>query len=134
MSLSVLAGKPFAMEAARHPGSIPAGREVPLPQRPVLIFWFVAVALEVAFGVAFVLTGADSAIDEGLSRAGVDFSSDLLTAIRVVAAYPAAALGVLLAVGQVAAPDLAVWVVSRLRGGRALLQEVRRRFGPGRPR
>ncbi len=133
MSLSVPAGDPSAMEASRRPGASPAGRQVPLPRRPVLSFWLVAVALEVAFGVAFLITGADAAIDEGLSQAGIDFSSDLLTAIRVVAVYPAAALGVLLAVGQVAAPDLAVWVVSRLRGGRALLLEVRRRFRPWSP-
>ena len=133
MSLSVVSAEPSAMEATSRPASAPAGREVRLPRKPSLTFWLVAVALEVAFGVAFVLSGADSAIDEGLSRAGIDFSSDLLTAVRVVAVYPVAALGVLLAVAQVAAPDLAVWVVSRIRGGRALLVEVRRRFRPWSP-
>ena len=94
------------------------------------MFWLIAVGLEVLLAAAFLLSGAESAIDEGLSRAGVDFGSDLITAGRVVVAYPAAVLGIVLALGQVAAPDLAVVVVARLRGGRALLREVGRRFRP----
>ena len=104
--------------------------EVDLPRRPVLTFWLIAVALEVVLGVAFLLTGADGAIDRGLSKAGIDFSSDLLTAVRVVVVYPAAILGVTLALGQVAAPDLAVFVVARIRGGRRLLGAVGSRFRP----
>ena len=79
-----------------------------LGRRPVLTFWLIAVGLEVILGVAFVVSGADAAIEEGLSRAGIDFGSDLLTAGRVVVAYPAALLAVTLALAQVAAPDLAV--------------------------
>jgi membrane protease YdiL (CAAX protease family) len=104
--------------------------DVELPRRPVLTFWLVAVALEVILGVAFLLTGADAAIDKGLSKAGIDFSSDLLTALRVVVVYPAAILGVTLALAQVAAPDLAVLVVARIRGGRRLLRAVGSRFRP----
>jgi membrane protease YdiL (CAAX protease family) len=103
---------------------------VDLPRRPVLTFWSIAVALEVLLGVAFLLTGADSAIDTGLSKAGIDFSSDLITAVRVVVVYPAALVGVLLALAQVAAPDLAVYVVARIRGGRGLLLAVGSRFRP----
>lgn len=104
--------------------------QIRLPRRPVLLFWLIAVGLEILLGVAFLLSGAESAIDEGLSKAGIDFGSDLITAGRVVVAYPPAVLGVGLALGQVAAPDLAVWVLARLRGGRALLHEVGRRFRP----
>lgn len=106
---------------------------VDLPRRPVLTFWLVAVALEVALGVAFLLTGADAAIEAGLSKAGIDFSSDLLTAARVVVVYPAALTGVALALAQVAAPDLAVLAVARIRGGRRLLHAVRRRLRPWSP-
>jgi membrane protease YdiL (CAAX protease family) len=88
------------------------------------------VALEVLLGVAFLLSGAESSIDAGLSKAGIDFGSDLLTAGRVVVVYPAALLGVGLALGQVAAPDLAVLLVARIRGGRGLLRAVGRRFRP----
>ena len=105
-------------------------QEVLLPRRPVLTFWLIAVALEVLLGVAFLLSGAEPSIDAGLSKAGIDFGSDLLTAGRVVVVYPAAILGVALALAQVAAPDLAVLVVARIRGGRALLRAVGRRFRP----
>lgn len=105
-------------------------QEVILPRRPVLTFWLIAVALEVLLGVAFLLSGAESAIDDGLSKAGIDFGSDLLTAGRVLVVYPAALLGVALALAQVAAPDLAVLVVARIRGGLGLLRAVGRRFRP----
>ena len=65
-----------------------------------------------------------------LTRAGLDFGSDLVTAARVVIVFPAALLAVMLALAQVAAPDLAVWVVSRVRGGRPLLLAVGRRLRP----
>src|SRR5207342_2906700 len=71
--------------------------------------------------------------DAGLTKAGLEFSSDLLTAARVLLAYPAAWLGILLALGQVAAPDLAVLGVARVRGGRALLRAVRQRLRPWSP-
>ena len=95
----------------------PSGGRPP-PRRPVLTFWLIAVALEVVLGLAFLVSGAESAIEDGLSKAGIDFGSDLLTAGRVVVVYPAALLGVALALAQVAAPDLAVLVVARIRGGR----------------
>lgn len=107
-----------------------AGADDTLPRRAVLRFWLVAVLLEVALGVAFLLTGADATIDEGLSRARLDFGSDLLTAARVVVAYPAAGFAVCLALAQVAAPDLAVLVLARLRGGSAVLRVVAGRFRP----
>jgi membrane protease YdiL (CAAX protease family) len=106
---------------------------VEVPPRPVLTFWVAAIAVEVLLGVAFLLTRADAAIDTGLSKAGIDFSSDLITAVRVVIVYPAAVIGVALALGQVAAPDLAVLLVARIRGGRRLLRAVRSRFRPWSP-
>ena len=114
-----------------HPTSIDDA--VDLPRRPLLTFWCLAVVLEVLLGVAFLLTGADVTIDRGLTRAGLDFGSDLVTAARVVAVYPAALLGVLLALAQVAAPDLAVLGVARIRGGRRLLRAVGRRLRPWSP-
>lgn len=53
-----------------------------------------------------------------------------MTAARVVIGYPAALLAVMLALAQVAAPDLAVWVVAKVRGGRPLLRAVGRRLRP----
>jgi hypothetical protein len=103
------------------------------PRRPVLTFWLIAVALEVVLGVAFLVSGAESSIDVGLSKAGIEFGSDLITATRVVVVYPAALIGVGLALAQVAAPDLAVLVVARIRGGRGLLRAVGSRFRPWSP-
>ena len=114
-------------------GSAAGVEEVILPRRPVLTFWLIAVALEVVLGVAFLVSGTESSIDAGLSKAGLDFGSDLITALRVVVAYPAALLGVTLALAQVAAPDLAVLVVARIRGGRGLLRAVGKRFRPWSP-
>src|SRR3954452_3033600 len=118
------------MEALSAPDASADAVEVDLPRRPVLTFWLIAVALEVVLGVAFLLTDADGAIDTGLSKAGIDFSSDLLTAARVVVVYPAAILGVTLALAQVAAPDLGVLIVARIRGGRTLWHAVGSRFRP----
>lgn len=98
--------------------------------RQVLGFWLIAVALEVLLGVAFLVSGAEDAIDTGLSKAGIDFGSDLVTAVRVVLVYPAALLGVVLALAQVAAPDLAVVLLARVRGGRTLLRQVGSRLRP----
>lgn len=114
-------------------GSTTGVEEVILPRRPVLTFWLVAVALEVVLGVAFLVSGAESSIDAGLSKAGIDFGSDLVKALRVVVVYPSAILGVSLALAQVAAPDLAVLVMARIRGGGGLLRAVGRRFRPWSP-
>ncbi|WP_457208535.1 CPBP family intramembrane glutamic endopeptidase, partial [Nocardioides sp. P5_C9_2] len=108
-----------------HPGHAPD-----LGRRPVLTFWLIAVGLEVLLGVAFLLSGADAAIEEGLSQAGIDFGSDLLTAGRVVLAHPAALLAVTLALAQVAAPDLAVVLLARIRDAPGLLRLVAGRFRP----
>lgn len=58
-----------------------------LPRKPVLTYWLIAIALEVVLGAAFFATGADAAIERGLTRAGLDFGSDLVTAARVVIVF-----------------------------------------------
>lgn len=92
------------------PAEPAAGGSAQLPRAPVLTYWLIAVVLEVVLGAAIFATRADAAIERGLARAGLDFGSDLVTAARVVVVYPAALLAVMLALAQVAAPDLAVWV------------------------
>lgn len=114
-------------DVGRQHGRFCGGRP---SRRPVLTFWLIAVALEVLLGVAFLVSGAESAINAGLAKAGIDFGSDRVTAGRVVVVYPAALLGVMLALAQVAAPDLAVLVVARIRDGADLLRAVGRRLRP----
>lgn len=101
---------------------------IELPRRPILIFWTIAVGIEFLLAAILILTGADAAIETGLDKVGIDFGSDFVTAARVAVVYPAAAFAVLLALLQVAAPDLAVIGVSLIRGGRDLLLSVRGRF------
>jgi membrane protease YdiL (CAAX protease family) len=105
-----------------------ASESVSLPRRPLLIYWLIAVGIEFVLAAVFVLTGADAAIETALHKAGLDFATDFITAGRAVIAYPAATVGVVLSLLQVAAPDLAVLGVSVIRGGRALRRAVTGRF------
>lgn len=111
--------------AAPDVGAPPAAR---LLRRPVLAYWLVAVALEVVLAATLLLTGADAAVGRAFEAAGLEFNTDLLTWGRVLLAYPAAALGAVLALGQVAAPDIAVLAVSARRGGRRILTDVSSRL------
>ena len=85
---------------------------VSLPRRPLLIYWLIAAGIEFVLAAVFVLTGADAAIETALQKAGLDFATDFITAGRALIAYPAATVGVVLSLLQVAAPDLAVLGVS----------------------
>lgn len=51
------------------PAEPAGGGSAQLPRSPVLTYWLIAIALEVVLGAAFFATGADAAIDRGLSRA-----------------------------------------------------------------
>lgn len=97
-------------------------------RHPVAVFWLVAVGLELLLIPLFLVSGADAEIQRGLDTAGLDFNTDLVTAGRVVAAEPAALWGVLLSLGQVASPDLAVLLVAGLVLQGGALREVTRRF------
>jgi CAAX protease family protein len=92
-----------------------------------LRFWFIAVGLEVFFGLALLVVG-DAALQRGLNATGLKFNTDAVTAARLIIGYPASTLAVLLSVGAVAAPDIAVLVVTWRRRGADGLTAVRRRF------
>lgn len=98
--------------------------------RDVRGFWLMATGLEVVLAVVLLLTAGDAAIERALEVAGIDFNTDLVTAIRLALVYPAAILGIALSLAQVAAPDLAVLVVARRRVGVGSLAAVRARFRP----
>lgn len=100
--------------------------------RLTLRFWLLAVGLEVVFGLALLAAG-DAALRRGLDATGLEFNTDAVTAARLVIAYPAATSAVLLSIGGVAAPDLAVLVVTWRRRGAEGLSAVRRRFRPWAP-
>lgn len=95
--------------------------------RLTLRFWLIAVGLEVLFGLALLVLG-DAALQRGLDATGLEFNTDAVTAARLVIGYPAATVAVLLSVGGVAAPDIAVLVVTWRRRGSDGLAAVRRRL------
>lgn len=96
--------------------------------RRVGAFSLAAVAIEVLLAVAFLLTGADAMIEQGLSGVGLEFNTDLVTAVTLVVGFPAAAFAVGLSLMQVAAPDLAVLAVPWPRGGQEGRRPVRERL------
>ncbi len=99
------------------------------PRRPVLRFWLIATALEVVLAGALLLSRGDAAIERALDAASIAFNTDLVTAVRLGIAYPAAIVGIALSVAQVAAPDLAVlFVTRRVREGPGTMAAVRARF------
>lgn len=104
-----------------------AGWRQVVARRPVLWFWLAAVAIELAIIPVFLLSGAQQGLDEALTATGAGFNTDLVSAARLVWADGRALPGVVLAVLQVAAPDLAVLIVGGI-AGQGHLREVRRRF------
>lgn len=93
----------------------------------MLRFWLIATALEVVFGLALLLVG-DAELQRGLDATGLSFDTDAVTAVRLVLGYPAATVAVLLSIGGVMAPDLAVVAVTWRRRGVDGLAATRRRF------
>lgn len=98
--------------------------------RDVRRFWLIATGLEVVLAGLLLLTAGDAMIERALEVAGIEFTTDLVTAARLAVVHPAAILGILLSLAQVAAPDLAVLLVARRATGVGSLAAVRARFRP----
>ena len=96
-------------------------------RRPVAAFVLVAIALELVLIPVFLLSGAQASLDRALDASSLAFNTDLVTAARLVVEQPEALPGVLLALAQVASPDIAVLIVAAILGGGAL-RAVARRF------
>ena len=97
-------------------------------QAPLTWFYSLSVAIVILTIPLFIVTGAQEAIDQAYIITGAPFNTDLLTWGRLVAAYPDAALGAMLALLQVGAPDIAVLIVVPLAFGWRGLIELKRRF------
>lgn len=95
-------------------------------RRPVAAFVLVAIALELVLIPVFLFSGAQASLDRALDASSLTFNTDLVTAVRLVVDQPEALPGVLLALAQVASPDLAVLVVGGLLAGGALGEVARR--------
>jgi uncharacterized protein len=102
-------------------------------RHPLAWFYALSILIEVALVPVFLLTGAAETFEAGIARSGIGFNTDLVTAARLFIAAPETGIAILLAIAQVAAPDLAVLIV-----GLALPRDVMRdlkarlRFAPRR--
>jgi uncharacterized protein len=101
-----------------------------LGRHPVRTHWLIAVLVQVPIIAALLLTGAESTMSAAMQRTGIAFNTDLVTAVRLVLAAPEALPGVLLALAQVAAPDIALLIVVGLGVGLGwpALKTVSRRY------
>jgi uncharacterized protein len=101
---------------------------VNIKKYPLAWYYVISVLIVILIIPVFLLTGADVAIDQALQKTGIQFNTDLVTAFRVVSAEPGAFFGVLLAILQVAAPDIAVFIVASIAYGQKGLLELKNRF------
>ena len=92
------------------------------------LYWAVAVLLELLVIPLFLVTGADAAVSRGFDQAGIAWSTDIVSWVRMVVAAPYALPGFILSLVQVASPDLAVLLVVGLGFGWSGLRQVARRF------
>ena len=95
---------------------------------PIVWYYFISVLIVILIIPVFLLTGANVAVERSLEKTGIQFNTDLVTAFRVVSAEPGAFFGVILAILQVAAPDIAVFIVASIAYGRKGLLELKNRF------
>jgi uncharacterized protein len=99
-----------------------------IKRHPISWYYVISVVLVIVIIPLFVLTGAGADLDRALVATQIPFNTDLVTAARVVIAFPEALPGVVLAIAQVAAPDLALLIVALLGLGVQELVQVKRRF------
>jgi uncharacterized protein len=95
---------------------------------PLVWYYVISVLIVILIIPVFLLTGADVTVERSLEKTGIQFNTDLVTAFRVISAEPGAFLGVILAILQVAAPDIAVFIVASIAYGRKGLLELKNRF------
>lgn len=99
-----------------------------IKKHPLAWFYGISVFIVLALIPIFILIGADEAVNRAFEQTGLSFNTDLVTAFRLVGAVPEALPGVLLAVAQVASPDIAVAIVVGLAYGWPGLAALKNRF------
>lgn len=97
-------------------------------KHPLLWFYVISVLIEIAIIPVFYFTGAADALMTALETSGIPFKTDLVSAVQVVLAAPSAFPGILLAIIQVAAVDIAVFIVARIAFGQAGIADLKARF------
>jgi uncharacterized protein len=97
-------------------------------KHPLVWFYIIAVLIVIAIIPVFYFTGAADRLMSAIEKSGIPFRTDLVTAFRVVLVAPEAFPGVLLAITQVAAVDIAVLIVAKIAYGRQGISTLKARF------
>ncbi|MBD1876901.1 CPBP family intramembrane metalloprotease [Nodosilinea sp. FACHB-131] len=95
---------------------------------PLIWFYIISILIEIAIIPIFYFTGAADVLMNAIEISGIPFKTDLVTAFRVVLAVPSAFPGVFLAIVQVAAVDIAVFIVAKIAFGQAGITNLKTRF------
>jgi uncharacterized protein len=99
-----------------------------IKQHPLVWFYGLSVLIVILIIPIFIITGAGDAVDQAFQKTGMPFNTDLVTWFKLVAAYPPAFLGAMLAFLQVASPDIAVAIAASTADGHSGLLDLKRRF------
>jgi uncharacterized protein len=99
-----------------------------IQKRPLTWFYVISVLIEIAIIPVFYFTGAADTLMSAIEKSGIPFKTDLVTAFRVVLAAPESFFGILLAIIQVAAVDIAVFVVAKIAYGKRGITDLKSRF------
>jgi membrane protease YdiL (CAAX protease family) len=83
-----------------------------IKKRPLVWFYVFSILIEVCIIPIFLFTDAQNGLLKGFEKSGLQFNTDLVTAFRVVLAAPEAFLGIFLSLVQVAAVDVAVFLIA----------------------
>ena len=92
------------------------------------LIWYYAISVGLVILLIPSLILSSDTLGAAFERTGVPFNTDLVTAARVVIAVPAALFGVVIALLQVASPDLAVLALAKLGLGDDVLEDLKARF------
>jgi len=88
----------------------------------------ISILIEIAIIPVFYFTGAADTLMNAMMKAKISFKTDLVTAFRVVLAAPEALPGVTLSIAQVAAVDIAVFIVVKTAYGHQGIADLKTRF------
>ncbi|MBI4784037.1 MAG: CPBP family intramembrane metalloprotease [Oscillatoriophycideae cyanobacterium NC_groundwater_1537_Pr4_S-0.65um_50_18] len=95
---------------------------------PLIWFYVISVLIEIVIIPVFYFTGAADVLMSAIETLGIPFKTDLVTAFRVVLAAPSAFPGVFLSIVQVAAVDIAVFIVASIAFGQTGMADLKNRF------
>ncbi len=99
-----------------------------IKRHPLAWFYVLSVLIVILIIPAFIITGAGDTVTQAFEQTGSPFNTDLVTWVRLVSAFPSAFPGALLALLQVASPDIAVVIVVRIAYGRKGFLDLKSRF------